>query len=137
MRVEIKELPLFHDQRGWLTEILASDDKSEGIKQIHFAISKPGAIRGNHYHKKRTEWLCVTSGTGRIFLEDIHTHERKKLIVSGDTPVLVKISPGITHAIENISDVPVHLLVIVDKKINPDNSDTHNRICYRKLANKK
>ena len=93
MKVEIKELSLLHDERGWLTEILASNDDSERIKQVHFAISKPGAVRGNHYHKNRTEWLCVTSGTGRILLEDTATHERKELIVTGDSPVLVKIFP--------------------------------------------
>jgi dTDP-4-dehydrorhamnose 3,5-epimerase-like enzyme len=70
LRVVIKELSLFRDERGWLAEILASDDNSEKIKQIHFALSKPGAVRGNHYHKNRTEWLCVTSGAGRILLED-------------------------------------------------------------------
>jgi UDP-2-acetamido-2,6-beta-L-arabino-hexul-4-ose reductase len=109
------------------SEILASDDDSERIKQVHFALSKPGAVRGNHYHKNRTEWLCVTSGTGRILLEDTATHERKELIVTGDSPVLVKIFPGTIHAVENVADVPMHLLVLVDEKTGPDNQDTHSR----------
>ena len=123
MKVEIKELSIHHDERGWLTEILASDDDSERIKQIHFALSKPGAVRGNHYHENRTELLCVTSGTGRILLEDTITHERKELMVTGDFPVLVKIFPGTIHAIENVADVPMHLLVLVDEKTERDNPD--------------
>ena len=128
LKVEIKELSIHHDERGWLTEILASDDDSERIKQIHFALSKPGAVRGNHYHEKRTELLCVTSGTGRVLLEDAATHERKELMVSGDSPVLVKIFPGTIHAIENVADVPMHLLVLVDEKTDPNNPDTHKRL---------
>jgi dTDP-4-dehydrorhamnose 3,5-epimerase-like enzyme len=127
LRVVIKELSLFRDERGWLAEILASDDNSEKIKQIHFALSKPGAVRGNHYHKNRTEWLCVTSGAGRILLEDSCSHERKELIVTRDSPVLVKISPGVIHAIKKCADVPMHLLVLADRKPDPNNPDIHAR----------
>jgi UDP-2-acetamido-2,6-beta-L-arabino-hexul-4-ose reductase len=127
LRVVIRELSLFRDERGWLAEILTSADNSEKIKQIHFALSKPGAVRGNHYHKNRTEWLCVTSGTGRILLEDSCTHERKELIVTGDSPVLVKIFPGVIHAIENCADVPMHLLVLADRKPNTNNPDIYAR----------
>lgn len=137
MKVEIKELSIHHDERGWLTEILASDDDSERIKQIHFALSEPGAVRGNHYHENRTELICVTSGTGRILLEDTVTHERKELMVTGDAPVLVKIFPKTIHAIENVADVPMHLLVLVDERIDSDNSDTHKRLLSKtnKLKN--
>jgi UDP-2-acetamido-2,6-beta-L-arabino-hexul-4-ose reductase len=128
LRVEIKDLSLLRDKRGWLTEIIAIDGDSEKIAQIHFAVSNPGAVRGNHYHKSRTEWLCVTSGTGRIMLEDSSTNERKELIVTGDSPVLVKISPGIVHAIENCSDMFMHLLVVVDEKPDSANSDTFKKI---------
>jgi UDP-2-acetamido-2,6-beta-L-arabino-hexul-4-ose reductase len=107
---------------------LATDGDLEKIEQIHFAVSKPGAVRGNHYHKSRTEWLFVTSGIGRILLEDTSANERKELAVSGDTPVLVKISPGIVHAIENCSNKLMHLLVIVDEKPDSCNPDTFKRI---------
>ena len=134
MRVEIKDLSLLRDKRGWLTEIIATNGDSEKIEQIHFAVSKPGAVRGNHYHKSRTEWLCVTSGTGRIILEDTSTNERKELIVTGDSPVLVKISPGIVHAIENSADSLMHLLVVVDEKPDSANSDTFKKILMPKTG---
>ena len=128
MKVEVKELSLICDERGWLTEILSANDDSERIKQIHFAVSKPGAVRGNHYHKSRTEWLCVTCGTGRILLEDAGANEREELIVTGESPVLLKISPGTVHAIENCADMPMHLLVIVDEKPDAANSDTFKKV---------
>ena len=124
MKYEIKELSVFSDKRGWLIEIL-NGVSPQKIEQIHYSCSKSGAVRGNHYHKLRVEWLCVTSGTGRIVLEDNFTRERKELIVSGDSPVVVKISPNVAHAIENLADAPMHLLVIADEKRNSTDSDNY------------
>lgn len=124
MKYEIKELSMFSDKRGWLIEIL-NGVFPQKIEQIHFSCSKSGAVRGNHYHKHRVEWLCVTSGTGRIVLEDNFTKERKELTVSGDSPVLITIPLNVTHAIENISDTPMHLLVIADEKRGSTDSDTY------------
>ena len=124
MKYEIKELSLFSDKRGWLIEIV-NGVSPQKIEQIHYSYSNSGAVRGNHYHKHRAEWLCVTSGTGRIVLEDNFTKERKDLTVSGDSPVLVIIPPNITHAIENIADAPMHLLVIADEKRGSTDSDTY------------
>jgi UDP-2-acetamido-2,6-beta-L-arabino-hexul-4-ose reductase len=124
MNVEVKKLALISDDRGWLTEILKS---SELPLQVHFSFSKPSAVRGNHYHKHRVEWLCVTSGTARIIMEDNATKERKELIVTGDSPVLVKIYPDVTHAIENCASVPMHLLVIANEEPDSKDSDTYPR----------
>jgi len=137
LKVEVKELSLYCDERGWLTEVLSANEGSSRIEQVHFAVSKPRAVRGNHYHKSRTEWLCVTCGTGRIVLEDAGANEREELIVTGESPVLVKISPGTVHAIENCADVPMHLLVLVDEKPDPANSDTFKRLLIRQANSQK
>jgi len=104
-----------------------NDKTGQRIEKIHYSYSKPGSVRGNHYHKHRIEWLCVTHGSGRIILEDNVTKERKELAVSGDSPVLVKIPPKITHAIENCASVPMHLLVIVNEEHSSTDSDTYPR----------
>ena len=124
MQLEIKELAMFSDKRGWLTEIL-NDKPDQTIENIHYSYSKPGAVRGNHYHKHSTEWLCVTCGSGRIVLEDNATKEKKELVVSGDSPVLVKIPPKITHSIENCASVPMHLLMIMNEKHSSTYTDTY------------
>jgi dTDP-4-dehydrorhamnose 3,5-epimerase-like enzyme len=124
VKYEIKELSTFSDKRGWIIEIL-NGVSLQRIEQLHYSCSNSGAVRGNHYHKRRVEWLCVTSGTGRIVLEDNFTKERKELTVSSDSPVLVKIPPNITHAIVNLADAPMHLLVIADEKRSSTDSDTY------------
>src|SRR5665647_542031 len=78
MNVVVKKLSLIADDRGWLAEVL-KNELSEPIGQIHFSLSKQGVVRGNHYHKHRIEWLFVTSGSGKIFLEENVTGEKSEL----------------------------------------------------------
>ena len=54
-----KELEIHSDKRGWLVEMLKRDALKEDIKQVYVATIKPGCVRGNHYHLKRTEWFLV------------------------------------------------------------------------------
>lgn len=125
MQLEITQLSKISDKRGWLIEII-NDKTDQRTKNIHYSYSKPGAIRGNHYHEHKTEWLCVTYGTGRIVLEDNGTKERKELEVSGNSPVLVKIPPKITHAIENCdASLSMHLMVIMNEEYNSTDPDTY------------
>lgn len=125
MQLEIKQLSKISDKRGWLTEII-NDKTDQRTKNIHYSYSEPGAIRGNHYHEHKTEWLCVTYGIGRIVLEDNMTKERKELEVSGNSPVLVKIPPKITHAIENCdANLSMHLMVIMNEEYDSSNPDTY------------
>jgi UDP-2-acetamido-2,6-beta-L-arabino-hexul-4-ose reductase len=100
MRNNLTKLPLFVDERGWLTEVMKSTS-TQPIEQIHFSVSKPGAVRGNHYHKQRVERLLLTSGTGKLVLEDNETKERSEATLSGESPVLVEIPPNVSHKIEN------------------------------------
>lgn len=126
MNIEVKKLAVIADNRGWLTEIL-KNEPSQTIEQIHFSLSKPGMIRGNHYHKHRTEWLLVTSGMGKVFLEDNITKEKSELTLMADCPVLIKISPNITHAIVNCGDEPMHLLAVTNQKHDSKDTDTHQK----------
>jgi UDP-2-acetamido-2,6-beta-L-arabino-hexul-4-ose reductase len=129
MNIEVKQLPSITDERGWLAEILKSELK-EPIGQIHFSVSKQGVARGNHYHKHRIEWLFVTNGTGTVFLEDNVTGEKSELMVSGSCPTLVKICPDVTHAIVNISQEPMCLLVISNEKHSVECPDTYRKQIY-------
>jgi len=127
LSIQTKKLPKVSDNRGWLTEILSSE-AGQKIVNIHYSYSKPGAIRGNHYHKNKTELLCVTFGKGRLVLEENVTKERKELSLNGELPVLVEIPPEVAHAIENNDpNIPMHLLVIQKGESASTDSDTYRR----------
>jgi UDP-2-acetamido-2,6-beta-L-arabino-hexul-4-ose reductase len=122
MNVDIKKLEIKADKRGWLTEVLKSGPVA--IEQVHFSVSNPGAVRGNHYHKSRIEWMLVTNGTGKINLEDYVTKEKSELFVSGECPVLIKICPNIMHTISNNGREPMHLLILTSEKHEQPDTDT-------------
>ena len=57
MKLNIKKLVVKKDSRGWLAEIIQSEDvgkKRFGLLLITTA--HPGQVKGNHYHKKKKEW---------------------------------------------------------------------------------
>ena len=124
MKPELKNIEKHTDERGWLVEILRDDEIKEEIKQVYFSTSKPGVIRGNHYHKHKVEWFSVVKGKAKLVLEDNESKEREELILSEDKPAIVKVPPNISHAIQNISDDEMYLIVIVNEVFNPDDTDT-------------
>ena len=125
LQLEIKDLSTVSDKRGWLTIIL-NEKTGQPICNIHYSYSEPGVVRGNHYHKHKIEWVCVTCGSGRIVLEDIVAKERKEFVITGKSPVLVKIPPKVAHAIENNDpSAPMHLLSMVNEEFSSTDSDTY------------
>lgn len=125
MNYELTELITHFDDRGCLAEILRDDEIKEDIKQIYFSISKKGAIRGNHYHEQKIEWFSVLKGEGTLVLEDNYTKKREVLTLRGDKPKIVKIPPQTSHAIQNLSDEKMFLLVVVNEVYDPENEDTY------------
>ena len=57
MKVQHKKVN-FSDRRGTITDIFTSDSK----EHCSVIFSKKGAVRGNHYHKKTTQYTLVVSG---------------------------------------------------------------------------
>jgi UDP-2-acetamido-2,6-beta-L-arabino-hexul-4-ose reductase len=133
LQIKTKKLTKVYDNRGWLTEIF-NGKNDQKIVNIHYCYSKPGVIRGNHYHKNKTELLYVTFGKGRLVLEENVTKERKEISMTGESPALVEIPPEVAHAIENNdSSKPMHLLVIEKGESNLTDADTFSReIIFKK-----
>jgi len=86
------------DNRGSFTEFLRTADRG----QVSVNISKPGIVKGNHWHHTKNEKFLVVSGTGVIRFRKIGTTEVFEYHVSGDKLEVVDIPTGYTHNIENI-----------------------------------
>jgi UDP-2-acetamido-2,6-beta-L-arabino-hexul-4-ose reductase len=125
MRVDIRKIEKREDARGWLIEVLRGDVIGEEIKHIHFSISKPNAVRGKHYHKRKIEWFCVVKGIAKLILEDLNTKESKELILSEENLLLVEIHPYIVHTLQNIGNSDMCLIAIVNEVFNPKDPDTY------------
>lgn len=125
MSYELKELQGHVDERGCLIEIIKSIEIEEIMEQVYFSTTRPGAVRGNHYHKRKVEWFSVIKGISKFVLEDCVSKEKKhEIILSGDKPMIIKINPNTSHAIQNIGSEDMHLIVIASEVFNPSDADT-------------
>lgn len=86
------------DGRGQLFEVL----RLAGGGQIFFSTTKPGVIRGNHFHSRKIEWFCVVRGEAVIRLRRVGDGSVSEFRVSGDAPQFISIPPLFSHQIENV-----------------------------------
>lgn len=130
--VEVKRLDIKRDERGWLVEIMRSEEqrRSDRFGQFLITTAYPGYIKGNHYHTRKFEWYCVIRGEGKLILENNATGEREVIALSEEEPALVMISPGITHAIENTGKEMLSVLIYIDESFNESDPDTF----FKKIA---
>ena len=113
-------LTLRTDDRGGLFEVVKEDKGS----QIFFSTTKPGIVRGNHYHTRKQEKFCVVKGEAVIRLRRIGTGKIIEYKVSGDKPVVVEMPIFYTHHIENVGSGELCTLFWTNELFNPNDSDT-------------
>lgn len=113
-------LMLRTDDRGSLFEIV----KQEKGNQIFFSTTKPGIVRGNHYHTRKMEKFCVVKGSAIIRLRRIGTNKIIEYKVSGEKPVVVEMPIFYTHNIENVGTEELCTLFWTNEIFDPNDSDT-------------
>lgn len=123
MKIDVKVIEKHNDKRGILLEIFKENGNNESVKQVYYSISSPGVVRGNHYHLRKIEWLSVIKGSARILCEDLVTKQKEEILISDENPAVVKISPFITHAIKNVGQEDMYLLVAASEVFDPTNPD--------------
>ena len=94
------DLKMNCDARGSFTELLKTVDHG----QISVNISKPGIVKGQHWHNSKWEFFIVVSGHGLIQERKIGTDEIIEFEVSGERIQAVHMLPGYTHNIINLSN---------------------------------
>ena len=83
--------PAFTDKRGDIFDIV-----EEPVSHVGFITFKKGALRGNHYHKKSTQYSYILKGTVKFVVSDIHGKNKKTFIIKEGT--LSRIPPKMIHA---------------------------------------
>lgn len=116
------------DERGSFTEFLRTPDRG----QVSVNVSRPGAVKGNHWHHSKWEKFLVVSGEAlikerRVGLDaDGKPYPVHEYRVSGDRPEVVDMVPGCTHSIANLSDAhDLVTLMWANEPFDPDNPDTY------------
>ena len=70
--VKTKRLRLIPDERGWLMEILRSDDPEffQKFGQAYVSATYPGAVKAWHYHKHQIDNFACIAGMVKLVLVD-------------------------------------------------------------------
>lgn len=116
----IYDLKMNIDHRGSFTEFLKTPDRG----QVSINISKPGIVKGNHWHHTKNEKFLVVSGSGVIRFRKIDESEVLEYYVSGDKLQVVDIPPGYTHNIENLGNTDMVTVMWANEKFDPERPDT-------------
>lgn len=109
------------DSRGSFTRLLTPD----GGGQISVNITRPGAVKGQHWHHTKWEIFVVVSGEGLIRMRRIGTGEVLEFPVSGRKLQAVYMLPGYTHSLINCSQTQDLVTVMwASEPFDPAHPDT-------------
>ncbi len=109
------------DMRGSFIEFLRTPERG----QISVNTSKPGILKGNHWHDTKNEIFYVVSGKAVIRFRKLFETEVEEIFVDGDNPCPVSIPPGYTHNIENLGEGDLVTLMWASEPFNPERPDTY------------
>ncbi len=83
-------------------------ETQEVLRTFHLISIEPGQVRGNHLHPGCREYLFTFHGEGVLLWEDPPGQVRERRLSGRST--LVRIPPGIAHALRNPGPEPLYLL---------------------------
>ena len=114
------DLEMHCDARGSFTEFLRTPERG----QVSVNISKPGIVKGNHWHHTKNEKFLVVRGEALIRFRRVGSDEVIGYRVSGDRLQVVDIPCGYTHSIENVGTGDLVTIMWANEAFDPERPDT-------------
>ncbi|WP_243165912.1 NAD-dependent epimerase/dehydratase family protein [Anaerofilum hominis] len=108
------------DARGSFTEFLRSPDRG----QVSVNVSRPGIVKGNHWHDTKNEKFLVVSGRACIRFRRADGGPVYEYHVCGEKLEVVDIPTGYTHSIENEGEGDLVTVMWANECFDPDHPDT-------------
>lgn len=112
------------DERGNFTELI----RTHQAGQVSISTSKPGVIRGQHYHHTKIEKFIVVKGQARVgFTNVLDNTDNYYFNVDDSVIQVVTIPPGYIHSVENTGDEEMTMVLWGNELFNKDFPDTYAR----------
>ncbi len=115
-----RTLDVRSDERGSLFEVVR--EKTGG--QTFVSTTKPGTVRGNHYHARKIERFCVVEGEATIRLRKLLSEEIQEYRVSGSAPAVIDMPTFVVHNITNTGTTDLITLFWTHEIFDPQDPDT-------------
>ena len=129
--VKTKKLGVIPDERGWLMEILRTDDELfDKFGQVYVTTAYPGVVKAWHYHKKQTDNFTCIKGMMKVALydarEDSATYkEVNEFFVGEKNPILISVPPGVYHGFKAVGTETAYFLSIPTLPYNYEEPDEY------------
>lgn len=114
--VEIKNLKVIADSRGFLMEMLRCDDKIfEKFGHVYLSVCNPNIVKGWHYHKKQADHFVIVKGNAKVVLYDTREDSPTKgeiheVFMGEKNPILLKIPTFVLHGMTPADNNPIYLI---------------------------
>ena len=108
--VNVKPLKIIADERGYLMEMMRSDDPFfQHFGQSYVSVAYPGVVKGWHFHKVQTDHFVIVKGMMKVVLYDQREGSPTKGVINeffiGEhSPLLIEIPNLVYHGFKCISD---------------------------------
>ncbi len=110
------------DGRGVLYETVRAHG---GTGQAFVSTTRPGQMRGDHYHLHKVERFFVVRGEAEVSLRRLLHHEVVTFRLSGDTPSYVDMPTLWVHHIRNVGDTELVTMFWADQLLDPERPDQY------------
>ena len=122
--VKTKDLKVISDERGWLMEILRSDDKLfEKFGQVYLTTAFPGVVKAWHMHKIQTDNFTCIHGKMKVVIYDAREEsttngEVNEFTISNENPLLITVPPFVYHGFKALDNETAYFLSIPTEPYN-------------------
>ena len=129
--VEVKQLTPRADERGFLMELLRSDDSIfTKFGQCYVSMNYPGVIRAWHHHKKQDDFFVVMKGMIKVGLYDMREGsptrgEVGEFYLGDNNNIMLKIPVGVVHGYKTVGTEPSLLINFPSEVYNPQEPDEY------------
>ncbi len=127
--VEVKRLTRHADERGYLMEILRSDDEIfSKFGQCYVSMNYPNVIRAWHWHQKQDDYFVVVKGMIRVGLCDMRQGsptrgEVSEFYLGENNNIVLKIPVGVAHGYKTVGVEPSLLVNFPSEVYNREEPD--------------
>jgi len=123
-QVSIEPVRCFTDARGPVIEPIG-ESQIPAQRNCHVALTEPGAIRGNHFHRHSSE-IFVVMGPALVRLRE--NGILREVNVPDGQAMRFFVPPPVSHAIKNTGTRPMLLIAFSTAPHDPTNPDTHRDV---------
>lgn len=129
--VKVKDLNVIPDDRGFLMEILRSDDPDfDRFGQVYMTVVYPGVVKAWHMHKKQTDYFACVQGMAKVALYDGREEsptrgETNTFVIGWQRQRMVVIPPGVYHGFTAVGGEAAAIVNIPTELYDREDPDEH------------